>query len=71
VKEPDKDVPDPHLELLTGIIAEEIAARIAVNDKDVDDREWPRNVAELVADAILWRFEVRERPPDEHPYGRE
>lgn len=36
--------------------------RIAVGDKDVDDPEWANSVAELAADAVVVRFELRERP---------
>src|SRR5262245_33142638 len=41
------------------VILEEIKARLAVNDRDVDDPAWAERVAGLAADALLDPFQVR------------
>ena len=64
---------DPDFEacfpLMSAIIAEEVGVRIALEDGDVDDPAWIERVAELSADALLNKFMVRERTP-ENPRDR-
>ena len=48
------------------VIADEIAARLAVRDNAVDDPTWPLHVAKLAADALLDAFRVRPLADDEH-----
>ena len=54
--------------LMAAIIAEEVVVRIALEDRDVDDPAWIQRVAELSADALLNRFQVRERTLDNPRY---
>jgi hypothetical protein len=53
---------------MTAIIAEEVQAPVALEDKDVDDPEWIERVAGLSADALLDKFHVRERTADNPRY---
>lgn len=43
------------------IIAEELGARLAVGDSDIHDPAWVARISTLAADALLDRFEVRQR----------
>jgi hypothetical protein len=45
---------------VTGVIAEELFARIAVKDR-LATAEDAEGVAELIADSLWYRFEIRER----------
>jgi hypothetical protein len=56
------------LPLMKGIIEEEINARLAVRDTDVGDPGWAGRVAGIAADALLHKFQVRERTPDNPLY---
>jgi hypothetical protein len=49
---------------LSEVIAEELFARIAVRDR-LETAEDAAEVANLIADGVLERFQVRERPEDE------
>ena len=70
--DPDLVSLDPDSEacfaLMSAIIAEEVGVRIALEDRDVDDPAWIERVAALSADALLNRFTVRERTPDNPRY---
>jgi hypothetical protein len=54
--------------LMTEIIEEEINARLAVEQVDFDDPAWAGRVAEIAADALLHKFQVRERTADNPLY---
>jgi hypothetical protein len=49
---------------LTAVIADELFARIAVRDR-LETAEDAAAVAVLIADGIVDRFQIRERPADE------
>jgi hypothetical protein len=51
---------EPTLTALIEVIEDEMFARIAVHDK-FETRDDARRVVELIADALLYRFDVRER----------
>jgi hypothetical protein len=53
------------------VIAEEIAARLAVRDNAIDDPTWPQRVANVAADALLDAFRVRPIAHDERRWIRE
>jgi hypothetical protein len=57
--------------LMVEIIAEEISARLAVRDSNVNDPAWTMRLATLAADSLLDRFQVRERPASQPRYRRE
>jgi hypothetical protein len=50
------------------IIAEEIQARLDLQDRDIQDPEWVARVALLAADRLLDEFQVRERGQDTPRY---
>ena len=43
------------------IISAEVSARLSIGDNDIGDPAWVARIGSLAADAILDRFEVRER----------
>ena len=57
--------------LMVEIIVEEISARLAVRDTNLDDPAWTVRLATIAADSLLDRFQVRERPASEARYRRE
>jgi hypothetical protein len=50
------------LEAMIQIISAEVSARLSVGDSDIRDPAWVARIGSLAADALLDRFEVRERP---------
>jgi hypothetical protein len=54
--------------LMIEIVAEEIGARLAVRDTDVENPAWPTRLAKNAADSLLDRFQVRERVVGELRY---
>jgi hypothetical protein len=59
---------DACFERMKTIVAEEVGARIALNDRDMDDPAWRDRVAALAADALLGAFVVRPRTIDTPRY---
>lgn len=50
--------------IMAEIIKEEISVRIALKDDNIHDSAWVERVAGLAADALLNRFSIRARTPD-------
>lgn len=53
---------------MCAIINEEITVRAAIEEKKDADAAWIKRVSELAADALLHRFVVRRRMPDNPLY---
>ena len=59
----DLDI-EANVDEMVQIVAEEIEARIALGDSDVEDPAWSRRVAVLAADVLLDRFRILRRAED-------